>query len=145
MYKKVNRAKGKDAKTLAALVKNLDGAGFESDRVYAHVDKEDREKARGMKEAIAEFKTQYRHHGAVLQEMIDEKRKIAEEHMYFGVNPGSRLTTEDYINVMRSIGLSESTARSLYPELLTISRKLEKEREEERSVLVGKYDDNSED
>ena len=63
-----------------------------------------------------------------------------EKHLYFGVNQGCRLTTEDYIGVMQSLGLSEQTARNLYPDLLNVSRKLVREREEERSILVGKYE-----
>ena len=40
---------------------------------------------------------------------------------------------------MQDLGLSESVARSLYPDLINVSRKLAKAREEERSILVGKY------
>ncbi len=70
---------------------------------------------------------------------VAEKRVRAEEHLYFGVHSGCRLATDDYIGVMQTLGLSESSARSLYPDLLNVSRKLAKAREEERSVIVGKY------
>ena len=75
----------------------------------------------------------------ILQGKIDEKRKLAEEHLYFGVNTGCRLTTEDYIDVMRGLGLSEGVARNLYPDLINVSRKLAKASEEDRRVIVGKY------
>lgn len=138
LYQKVKRVKGKDAKGLAALLPQ--GEEFETERVFAYVDKENIQKARGMKEAVAEFKKQYQRHGEILQAMIDEKREIAEEHLYFGVQQGKRLTTDDYIEVMQTLGLSEGTARSLYPELLKVSRKLEKAREEDRRIIVGKYE-----
>jgi hypothetical protein len=137
MYQKVKRVKGKDAKSLANLLgKNR----FESQRVYAYVEDDDQMKARGAKEAIVEFSRDYPKYGAILNGMIEEKRMIAEKHLYFGVNPQCRLTTEDYVNVMQSIGLSQGTARELYPDLLNVSRKLAKEREESRNVIVGKYE-----
>src|SRR3989344_4142657 len=64
---------------------------------------------------------------------------LAEEHLYFGVNPGCRLTTDDYITALQSTGLSEKVSRELYPDLIKVSRKLAKASEEKRSVIVGKY------
>ncbi|MDP3881700.1 MAG: hypothetical protein Q8Q31_02375 [Nanoarchaeota archaeon] len=139
MYQKIKKAKAKDAKGLAALVKEMDDKEFEGSRTYAHVDREDKDKARGMKEAVAEFAEQFPDYGAILLGKIAEKRKIAEEHLYFGVNPGCRLTTDDYITALQSTGLSEGTARAMYPDLINVSRKLAKAREEERSTIVGKY------
>ena len=139
MYQKIKKAKAKDAKGLAALVKGLEDLEFEGARTYAYVEKEDKEKARGMKEAVSEFAKQFPDYGAILIGKIAEKRKIAEEHLYFGVNTGCRLTTEDYIAVLQSTGLSESTARAMYPDLINVSRKLAKAREEERSAIVGRY------
>ena len=92
-----------------------------------------------MKEAVAEFAQEFPKYGQILLGKVAEKRVLAEEHLYFGVNPGCRLTTDDYIGVMQSLGLTEGTARSLYPDLLKVSRKLAKAREEERTVIVGKY------
>ena len=139
MYQKVRKTKGAMAKGLAALVANLEGAEFEGQRTYAHLDSEDKDRARGMKEAVAEFCDEFPKYGTILAGKINEKRAIAEQHLYFGVNNGCRLRTEDYISVMKELGLSESTARNLYPELLNVSRKLANAREEERSILVGKY------
>jgi hypothetical protein len=136
MYQKVKKAKVKDAKGLAAI---LGASRFQSSRAYAFVETEDKERARGMKDAVAEFCQEFPKYGEILQGKITEKRVLAEQHLYFGVTPGSRLSTEDYIEVLQSLGLSEQAARNLYPDLINVSRKLAREREEERSVLVGKY------
>jgi len=132
MYQKIKKAKAKDAKGLAELIKESEGHEFESARTYAHVDKEDKEKARGMKEAVAEFAKEFPKYGSILLGKIAEKRVI-------GVNPGCRLTTEDYLTILQSTGLSEGTARAMYPDLINVSRKLARSREEERSTIVGKY------
>lgn len=137
MYQKVKNKKGKDAKSLAEV---LGESRFSSERVFAFVEEEDKERARGMKEAVAEFSEQFPKYGQILAGKIAEKRTIAEKHLYFGVNHGSRLTTDDYVNVMQSLGLSETAARNLYPDLVKVSRKLANEREEERSIIVGKYE-----
>jgi|SRR3989338_8576964 len=136
MYQKVKKVKKSGAQTLA---ERLGDARFSGERTYAFVESEDKERARGMKEAVAEFTAEHPKYGAILLGKIAEKRVVAEEHIYFGVNPGCRLTADDYVGVMQSLGLSESVARSLYPDLINVSRKLAKAREEERSVIVGKY------
>jgi hypothetical protein len=92
-----------------------------------------------MKEAITEFSAEHPKYGAILLSKIGEKRKLAEQHLYFGVNTGCRLTTDDYIAVMQDLGLSEAVARNLYPDLINVSRKLAREREEDRRVIVGRY------
>ena len=82
----MKKSKGVLAKDLASRVKELDGDELETERVYAHVDKEDKEKARGMKEAIAEFTLEHPQYGAILLKKVAQKRTIAEEHLYYGVN-----------------------------------------------------------
>ena len=134
MEGKLKRKKPKLAKEIA--IGDYDD-DFQGERVYARVEEEDRLKARGMKEAIGLFKQEYPKYGNILQELIDEERKLRETHMYFGVNPGCRLTAEDYMNVMTGLGFTEKTAQSLYPELMDISRNMSRKREEERSVLIG--------
>ena len=58
--------------------------------------------------------------------------------MYFGMNDGCRLTAEDYVGVLTNLGFTETTAKKLYPELIEVSRKMARARNEtERSVLVG--------
>jgi hypothetical protein len=136
MYQKVKKAKSKESKNLADL---LGGKRFSGERTYAFVQEEDKERARGLKEAVAEFSADFPKYGRILQGKIAEKRVVAEQHLYFGVQPGCRLTTDDYIAAIQSVGLSESVARNLYPDLINVSRKLAKAREEERSAIVGKY------
>ena len=69
---------------------------------------------------------------------IEEERSVREDHFYFGVNNGCRLTADDYLGVMIGLGFTETTARRLYPELIETSRKMSRRRkEEERSVLIG--------
>lgn len=141
MYQKVKRVKSKDAKNLA---ERLDGEKFFGERTFAYVTDEDKDRARGMKEAITEFSAEFPKYGKILAGKIAEKRTLTEQHLYFGVQTGSRLTTEDYVGVMQSLGLSEHTARSLYPEMLKVSRKLANAREEDRSIIVGKYAEDAE-
>ena len=138
MYQKLRKEKKVFAIDLANLVDNAGGA-FEGQRVFAYTSTEDKERARGMKEAVSDFCTEFPKYGQILQGKIAEKRVRAEEHLYFGVNAGSRLTADDYMEVMHSLGLSQTTARGLYPELMDISRKLARAKDEDRSVIVGKY------
>lgn len=138
---KLKRSKNKEAKDIAS---TLGKARYAGERFYAFVDSEDKEKARGMKEALVEFASEFPKYGAILAGKIAEKRTFAEEHLYFGVNEGKRLTADDYMQVMSSLGLSETTARNLYPDLMEVSRKLSKARNEDRSIIVGKYSESDE-
>lgn len=135
MDQKVRRIRMDIGKEIA---ESIDGR-FLGERVYARVKDEDKEKARGMKEAIAEFEQEYPKYGAVLRGKIAEKRILREKHLYFGVNEGRKLTSDDYMGIMTNLGLTPGVAASLYPDLMDISRKLSKARQEERSVIVGKY------
>ena len=112
---------------------------YRGERVYAKISTEDEMKARTMKEAIAEFGKQYPTHGKVLQGLIAEKRLQKETHLYFGVRDGCRLTGDDYLAVMKDLGFGPESAKSLYHELIEVSRNLSKKRtDSERSILVGK-------
>lgn len=133
---KLKRARKSIALNIADEMKDSRYAG---ERVYAYVKDEDKERARGAKEAIAEFAKEYPQYGKILLGKIAEKRIRSEQHLYFGINPNCRLTADDYIDVMQSLGLSEATARNLYPDIMDVSRKLEAKRDEERSIIVGKY------
>lgn len=131
---------------LAQEIQLPDSSKYNGERVYARLQTDDEMKARTMKEAIAEFANQYPSHGKVLQGIIAEKRLQKEEHLYFGVNEGCRLTQEDYMGVMKDLGFGEVTAKGLYGELIDVSRNLAKKRgNPERSVLVGKVYDTAED
>ena len=94
-------------------------------------------KARGMANAIEDFAQQYPRHGNILRGMIAEERQVRETYLHFGLNPDKRLTADDYIGVITSLGFTEATARNLYPELMDVSRKISKKRDEDRSILIG--------
>ena len=112
---------------------------YVGERVYARVEENDEMKARTMKEAIAKFVEQYPSHGKVLQGMIAEECLQKEKHLYFGVNEGCRLTAEDYVGVIKDLGFGEVTARSLYSEIIDVSRNISRKRgSPERSVMIGK-------
>jgi len=117
-----------------------EGVRYVGERSYAFVEVEDKDRARGMKEAISEFVEEFPKYGKILQGKVAEKRVTAEEHLYFGMNEDCRISANDYVGVMKSVGLSEGTARALYPELMDVSRNLSKARDEDRSVIIGKYD-----
>ncbi len=112
---------------------------YRGERVYARTEDEDKMKARTMKEAVAEFREKYPSHGKVLDGIIAEKRLQRETHLYYGVREGCRLTSDDYLNVMKDLGFGPESAKSLYHELIEVSRNLKRKRAEtERSILVGK-------
>ncbi len=135
MSGKLKRAKPK----LAQAVDLTEHGGlYVGGRVYAKVEYENVEKARGMRDGIDAFTEQYPRYGAILNSLIAEKRVERETHLYFGVNEGARLTANDYLGVMTSLGFTEAAARSFYPELLDASRRISKARDEDkRSVLIG--------
>ena len=121
-----------------ALAVDMEGrARYNGERVYARVEHEEKEKARGMREGVEAFAERFPQYGKILNGIIEEKRIEKETHLYFGIQEGRRLTADDYLGVMQNLGFTESTARSLYPELMEISRNLSRKREEERSVLIG--------
>jgi len=113
------------------------GTRYSGERTYARVMTDDKEKARGMAEGIEEFKSLYPDEGKVLQEIIDETRAQKETHLYFGMNPGCRITADDYRQVMTDLGFTSGMAEELYPALMDVSRKLSRQRGEERSVMIG--------
>lgn len=132
MSGKLKRMKPKMAQSI-----DLPGNSYQGERVYARVQYEEKEKARGMRDGVEEFGRKFPQYGKILNGIIEEKRVEREKHLYFGLNEGRRLTADDYMGVMRNLGFTESTARSLYPELMDISRNLSRQRNEERSILIG--------
>jgi hypothetical protein len=110
---------------------------YSGERTYARVETDDKEKARGIAEGIEEFKNLYPKEGEVLQELIDETRKQKETHLYFGMNAGCRITADDYRQVMTDLGFTPAMAEELYPALMDVSRKLSRQRGEERSIMIG--------
>jgi len=130
MSGKLKRMKPKLAQEI-----EVDG-DFEGERVYARVDEEDKMKARGMKEGISKFEEQFPRHGKILRGYIEEQRTLRETHMYFGVNTGCRLTSDDYMGVMSDLGFTEAQSKALYQPLMDASRVLSRKRDEERRILL---------
>lgn len=110
---------------------------YKGSRVYARVEFEDKLQSRQMKEAVAEFCEENPKYGDILTKKIEDKRSFRETRVYFGMQPGCRLTADDYLEVMLNLGFTECQARNLYEPLIGTSRILEKKRDEERSILVG--------
>ena len=134
MSGKLKRAKPK----LANAVELEPGDSFQGNRAYARVDTSNRDKARGMRKGIDEFKKLHPRYGTILEGLIAEQRVASETHLYFGMNENCRITADDYIGVMMELGFTEATAKRLYPELMDISRNLARKRDEtERSILIG--------
>jgi hypothetical protein len=125
--------------SMAKAVTLPESNSYRGERVSAKISTEDEMKARTMKEAIAEFARQYPRHGKVLNGLIAEKRLQKETHLYFGVREGCRLTSDDYLAVMKDLGFGPESAKSLYHELIEVSRNMARKRADgERSILVGK-------
>jgi len=111
---------------------------YSGQRVYARIKEEDETgKARTISEAVDTFSARYPKYGQILNGLIAEKRTAKETNMYFGVNPGCRLTAEDYLGVMANLGFTEARARNLYEPLIESSRAIARKRDEERSILIG--------
>jgi hypothetical protein len=133
MAGKLDRAKPK----LAKAIDLCEIGRYAGTRVYAEVRNDDTMKARGMADGIAAFADAYPRYGKILHGLIEEQRAVREVNMYFGVNDGCKLTSDDYMGVLTNMGFTEATAQRLYPELMDISRNLARKRKEERSVLIG--------
>jgi len=113
------------------------GKRFQGDRTYGHVVEKDEMKARGMKNGIAVFSERHPKYGEILQDTIAEERKKTEKHLYFGMQPGCRITADDYREVMTNLGFTPAMAEELYPALMDVSRKISRKRDEERSIMIG--------
>lgn len=130
MSGKLKRMKPKLAERI-----EIDGK-YNGERVYARVQTDSEMKARGMRDGIDVFKAQYPTYGKILEGMIAEQRVVKENNLYFGMNSGCRLTSDDYMGIMRNLGFSEGTALGMYKEIIDVSRKISKKRQEERSILL---------
>ena len=131
------KLKRQKPKLASAIDLNQWAGNYQGERVYGRVEIDDKLKARKITEAVDEFISKYPKPGEILSQMIEEKRSESETHLYFGVNEGCRLTSDDYMDVMKNLGFSEATAKGLYSELIDVSRKMSRARKEERSVLIG--------
>lgn len=136
MENKLKKARARMGRGIAVEITEAYDGSFVGERAYARVKTEDLDAARGMKVAVREFCKEFPKYGQILQGKIAEKRVTSETHLYFGTNPECRLTADDYMDVMGSIGITPAVARELYPTLMDVSRKLSRARDEERSVMV---------
>ena len=136
----ISSMSGKLKRQKPALAKEVaDGLSgrYSGERVYARVVSDDKMKARGMREGVDAFSRDYPVYGALLHGYIEGQRAMSETHLYFGVKDGCRITADDYREVMANLGFTPAMAEQLYPALMDVSRKLSRQRGEERSILVG--------
>lgn len=110
---------------------------YAGERVYARIENKDELKARGMRDGVEEFCKQYPKYGKILNGIIEAERTENETHLYFGMNDGKRLTADDYLSVMKNLGFGEVTARSLYNEIIDVSRSISRKRDEERRIMIS--------
>jgi hypothetical protein len=132
MAGKIDRQKPKLAVNIA-----LPDDNYSGERVYARIRDEEGMKARGLSRAIGVFCEKHPQYGKELKGLIAEQRTVREPTLYFGMQPGCRLTTQDYMEVMTNLGFSEARADGMYSELMDASRKISRARDEERSILIG--------
>lgn len=131
------KLKRKRPKLAEAINLPKDKPEYCGERVYARVSVEDKLKARTISQAVASYCEDFKAEGKILTQYIENERAKSETHLYFGVNPGKRLTADDYMNVMKDLGFDEVSGRNLYHELIEVSRGISKKRQEERSILIG--------
>lgn len=137
----ISSMSGKLKRVQPKLAKGLElekGKPFFGERTYARVEVENIDKARRLADAVEDFCKDYNREGKILKGYIAKTRVESETHVYFGMNEGCRLTDADYMGVMKSIGFSQAISERLYPELIEVSYKLSRKRQEnERSILIG--------
>jgi hypothetical protein len=103
MSGKLKRMKPKLAKNILGQAEQMHHYG---ERVFAYTEQEDKDKAKGMREGVEEFKQEFPKYGQILEGKIQEKRAVRETHLYFGMQPGKRLTGQDYLAVMNDLGFT---------------------------------------
>ena len=140
--KPISSMSGKLKRRKPKLAKKVNLSDFENhydgNRVWARVQDDDELKARGLKEGIEKFESKFPKYGRILKGYIEEQRTIRETHLYFGMQDNCKITSSDYLGIMQNLGFSQAISKRLYPELMDISRKLSRKRNEiERSILIG--------
>lgn len=111
---------------LAEDVALLVATGERAERIVAYVEIREEERARTLREGINTFKDEHPRYGAILEGLIEEKRKRSNQYLVFGIAPDFRLGAEDYRRVMKDLGMTTVQADSIYPHLLEISARLGK-------------------
>ncbi len=113
------------------------GQRYNGERVFAYIKDEDEMKARGLREGVDKFVAEFPKYGAILTGYIEEQRAVRERYLVFGMKEGCIVTADDYRGIMTNLGFTSVIAERLYPELMDISRKLRKKRDEgTRSILI---------
>ena len=113
------------------------GQRYNGDRVFAYIKDKDEMKTRGMREGVDKFAEEFPKYGTILNGYIEEQRAVRERYLVFGMKEGSLVTADDYRGIMTNLGFTEATSERLYPELMNISRKLRKKRDEGlRSIMI---------
>ncbi len=106
--------------------------------VTSYISKEDKQKARGMEDGIEEFSKKYPRHGKILKGLVEEKRAEKEVYLKYNLNNGYKLNDNEYVSVMRDIGLTDTEASVMFPMLMQISERLKKKKEKGlREILIG--------
>ncbi len=109
-----------------------------NERFFAYLEESEEEKSRTLREGIYLFKIENPRYGDILEGMIAQKRVQRNKNLVYGLNPGYKLSEEDYIHVIMDLGFERREASAIYPHLLRISESLKKANEQEkRTILIG--------
>jgi len=135
---KLERSRPKLAKTL-----NFSDGNFEGERAYARVVDSNKNVSKDMRAGIGKFANEFPQYGQILNGYIEEARVKKEQHVYFGMNEGRRVTRDDYLGVLEGMGLGPATSEKYLDVAMDISRTMQAKREKsgkpeaERKVLIG--------
>ena len=111
----------------------------QGDRFYARIEKTEEEKARTLRQGIDAFKKKHPRYGNVLEGLIAEKRLERNENLIYGLTKGSKLSEEDYVQIIMDLGFEKREASAMYPHILAISERLGRADEhKERLILIPK-------
>ena len=100
---------------------------------------ENMRKARRLSDAIDEFSDYSPTAGRELKRLISVNRFGAETHLLYGLGTSGDLTVNEYMHVMKSLGLSEAQASEMYEPILEVSQNLMQQKKGSglRRILVG--------
>ena len=110
----------------------------ENQRFFLKIEEIGEERARTLREGIDKFKEEYPRQGEILEQCISSKRTERNKYLIYGIRRGFHLAEEDYLQVMMDLGFERREASSIYPHILSISRRLKKADEhKKRSTLIS--------
>ena len=139
LHNRVDRKHGKLARALEAPIDAGENFGCANVAVVY----EDKKKARAMRDGVNQFCDKYPSEGRELQKMISSKRTIRETHLHYGIPEGRRISSQDYVQAMVDVGLTQTQAEAFYPKVLDVLRTLQRLRGKKttsaglRDVLIG--------